>query len=143
MTILITGSRGKTSSQLAKLLSPTHSILVASRKPAQDSPHPTVKFDWTDSTTFLNPFEHAIAKKSPIEALYLVGVDQHNTSDLVIPFIHLARERGVKRIVLLSAWEIPPGGPLMGRVHEELAKGDGEFAVGKHRVGSKAAMILH
>ncbi|EME82203.1 uncharacterized protein MYCFIDRAFT_43202 [Pseudocercospora fijiensis CIRAD86] len=129
MTILITGSNGKTASHLSRMLHSSTSdqankqiypILVASRRPKDDSPYPTVRFDWTDQLTFELPFAHAQAKASPITAAYLVGLDVMNVSQLVLRFVDFARRRGVKRFVLVSAWEISAGGPLNGRTHEEL-----------------------
>lgn len=126
MTILITGSNGKTASHLTSMLAgdnaseAKHSILVASRKPKADPPHPTVRFDWTDQSTFDLPFSHEIVQKSPISAAYLVGPDVPNVSQLMLRFVDFARRKGVKRFVLVSAWEIEKGGPLNGRTHEEL-----------------------
>ncbi|GIZ47239.1 hypothetical protein CKM354_001033600 [Cercospora kikuchii] len=123
MTILITGSRGKTSSQLATLLHPTHTILIASRTPPISPAHPTVRFDWNDEVTFTNPFDHATARKEAISAVYLVAPETANASALVIRFIHFARNRGVKRFVLLSAWELEMGSDMLaGKAHEELEK---------------------
>lgn len=121
MTILITGSNGKTASHLTQMLhSSKQPILVASRRPREDSPFPNVRFDWTDQSTFELPFAHAQANDSPITAAYLVGPDVMNVSQLVLRFVDYARRRGVKRFVLVSAWEIPAGGPLNGRTHQEL-----------------------
>ncbi|KXT11149.1 hypothetical protein AC579_4941 [Pseudocercospora musae] len=121
MTILITGSHGKTASHLTQMLhSSKHPILVASRRPKEDSPFPTVRFDFTDQSTFALPFAHAQARHSPITAAYLVGPDVMNVSQLILRFVDYARRSGVKRFVLVSAWEIPAGGPLNGRTHQEL-----------------------
>lgn len=121
MTILITGSRGKTALPLTELLAPKYPVLVASRNPKPDAPHPTVRFNWHDKSTWDLPFSHPQAQKSPITAVYLVGPDEISKgSDYVIEFIKLARSKGVKRFVLLSAWEVFPGGVLMGRAHEAL-----------------------
>lgn len=134
MTILITGSRGKTALELASMLAPTHPILVASRSPKADSKHPTVRFDWTDPSTFSLPFRHEVAKKSPITAIYLVGPDVSNVSELVLRFVEIARtQHVVRRFVLLSAWDVPKGGAMLGRAHAELERlgkdGEVEWAV--------------
>lgn len=123
MTILITGSRGKTSSHLATLLQPTHNILVASRTPPISPAHSTVRFDWNDEATFTNPFDHATARKEAISAVYLVAPETPDASALVIRFIHFARNRGVQRFVLLSAWELEMGSDMLaGKAHEKLEK---------------------
>lgn len=113
---------------LTELLAPTYPVLVASRNPKADAPHPTVRFNWHDRSTWELPFSHAQAQSSPINAVYLVGPDEIATgSDHVIAFMNLAKSKGVKRMVLLSAWEVFPGGVLMGRAHEALKKlGDEE-----------------
>jgi festuclavine dehydrogenase len=125
MTILITGSSGKTASHLAQLLAPTISILVASRRPKQDAPHPTVQFDWLDESTYPHPFSHAVAQKSPISAVYLVSPDISEARASVMKFVKFATSRGAKRFVLLSAWENEAGGAFMGAAHAEL-KGMGD-----------------
>lgn len=62
-----------------------------------------------------------------VKAMYLVGIDRvYDASEKIVPFVRLARERGVKRIVVLSAWEVERGeARMMGGVHEEVAGGGG------------------
>ncbi|PIA97838.1 Festuclavine dehydrogenase [Cercospora beticola] len=122
MTILITGSNGKTASELTSMLTPQYPVLIATRSPDKATNHPNVKFDWTDSTTYSNPFEHEQAKNSPITAVYLVGLESDNRGELLISFVHLAVSKGVRRFVLLSSAEIEEGGPLFGQAHGELHK---------------------
>lgn len=125
MTIFITGSSGKTASQLATLLSPTHSILIASRKPSSNPHHPTVKFDWLEENSWSAPFDHEIVQNSAITAAYLVSPDVQEARDKILDFVRFARGKGVKRFVLLSAWEVPEDGPLLGKTHAALrAMGD-------------------
>lgn len=156
MTILITGSRGKTSSQLLPILSshPNHNasepLLLTSRHPEIPIPNqthrPVVKLNYFFPETFSNPFcrdalstqqkqQHdALVKKKDeedalrdVKAMYLVGIDRvYDASEKIVPFVRLARERGVKRIVVLSAWEVERGeARMMGGVHEEVAGGGG------------------
>nr|POE99355.1 agroclavine dehydrogenase [Quercus suber] len=122
MTILITGSSGKTASQLARLLAPTHPILVASRTPRADAIYPTVRLDWLDESTYSLPFNHATAKDSPISAVYLVSPDVDEARKKIMTFVKHAVTQGTMRFVLLSAWENPEGGPLMGQAHAELRR---------------------
>lgn len=60
--------------------------------------------------------------------MYLVGIDRvYDASEKIVPFVRLARESGVKRIVVLSAWEVERGeARMMGGVHEEVAGGGEE-----------------
>lgn len=60
-----------------------------------------------------------------VKAMYLVGIDRvYDASEKIVPFVRLARESGVKRIVVLSAWEVERGeARMMGGVHEEVAGG--------------------
>ena len=130
MTILVTGSLGKTSSRVAKLLhDASHPLLIASRKGVAGD-YPAVKFDWTDETSFGNPFAHSQATKSPINAVYLVMPDELAEADRATrAFIDFARDRGVKRFVFLSASPIEAGGPLHGQVHAHLRDLGVEWAV--------------
>lgn len=162
MTILITGSRGKTSSQLLPILSshPNHNasepLLLTSRHPEIPIPNqthrPVVKLNYFFPETFSNPFcrdalstqrkqQHSslVEKKKDdvedddlrdVKAMYLVGIDRvYDASEKIVPFVRLARESGVKRIVVLSAWEVERGeARMMGGVHEEVAGGGGADA---------------
>lgn len=125
MTILLTGSAGKTAAALADALSPENNILVASRRPSPDSKYPIVQFDWLNDSTWPNAFSHPQAKDSPISAVYLVVADFPEARANAIPFVRFCVERGVRRFVLLSAWENAEGGSLLGGVHAEL-KGMGQ-----------------
>lgn len=158
MTILITGSRGKTSSQLLPILSshPNHNasepLLLTSRHPEIPIPNqthrPVVKLNYFFHETFSNPFcrdalftkqqrkhdDSLIQKKEDeevelrdVKAMYLVGIDRvYDASEKIVPFVRLARESGVKRIVVLSAWEVERGeARMMGGVHEEVVGGGG------------------
>ena len=121
MTILLTGSSGKTSSRLAALLTPSHQILIASRSGASVNDIPAVKFDWNDPSTYTNPYSHPQAQKSPIKAIYLVT--RTGSTDPIVemkPFIDIARERGVKRFVLLSTIREDENTPGKGKVHKYL-----------------------
>lgn len=120
MTILLTGSAGKTAAALAESLTPENKILVASRRPSPNGKHPTVRFDWLDDNTWPNVFSHAEAKASPISAVYLVLPDLPEARKNAIPFVRLCMSHGARRFVLLSAWENAEGGALLGGVHAEL-----------------------
>lgn len=65
--------------------------------------------------------------------MYLVGIDRvYDASEKIVPFVRLARESGVKRIVVLSAWEVERGeARMMGGVHEEVAGGGADCEDGE------------
>lgn len=71
-----------------------------------------------------------------VKAMYLVGIDRvYDASEKIVPFVRLARESGVKRIVVLSAWEVERGeARMMGGVHEEVAGGGGDCEEGGRMV---------
>nr|POE96541.1 putative oxidoreductase yesf [Quercus suber] len=117
MTILITGSSGKTAAALAEQLRPSHRILIASRTPKSDA---DVKFDWLDETTWSAAFSHKSVQDSPINAIYLCTPDVVAAIENVIPFVKFAIGKNVQRFVLLSAWEVPENGPLHGQNHSRL-----------------------
>ncbi|KAJ0115844.1 hypothetical protein J7T55_004013 [Diaporthe amygdali] len=117
-TVLLTGGTGKVGLCIAKLCQTSSTpYLVASRSSSSataSTPHPTVKFDWLDRTTWSNPFITA-TKTSPITAIYLISPPIFEASTIMNDFINLAREQyGVKRFVLQSATSIEAGGPVFG-----------------------------
>jgi nucleoside-diphosphate-sugar epimerase len=119
MTILITGGRGKTSSQLANLLAQAEiSFIHASHTPSVINENgQQCHFDWLDQTTWAN----SIPQNSDVHAVYLVGPPLLDTVAPMKSFIEFAKARGVRRFVLLSASVVPMGGPAMGQVHAFLA----------------------
>ena len=122
MTIFLTGGSGKTARRIAELIvSSSHPVLVGSRRGAAADGLPAVVFNWDDPSTFKNPFDHAARSDSPIKAVYLVspgfydGVYEHMTE-----FIDLAKGRGVRRFVFLSASSAQSGETLLGQLHAYL-----------------------
>ncbi|KJA23919.1 hypothetical protein HYPSUDRAFT_201042 [Hypholoma sublateritium FD-334 SS-4] len=127
MTILITGGTGKTGTALARRLQRENiPVLLASRSGKAVESFKTVTFDWTDAATFGNPFQAA----SDIKGVYILtpsaalGIVDH-----VKTFISLARSRGVKRFVLLSASMIEAGQSELGQIHQCLIDSGVEYAV--------------
>ncbi|KAF7323701.1 NAD(P)-bd-dom domain-containing protein [Mycena kentingensis (nom. inval.)] len=119
-TILITGATGKTGAPLVErfLANPDTNtkLLLATRSPpstAVGAEH--VVFDWADESTYAAPF---VGNK--ITAVYLVAPQVPTMR--VTAFIDLARTRGVRRFVLLSATVCEKGGVAMGEVHAYLDK---------------------
>lgn len=105
MTILVLGGRGTTSSHVFALLSAAKDpFLIASRSDDPNTPYVQAKFDWLDASTYANPFE--VATNSGLGSITGTYVVAPPILDMVPPmkaFIDFARERGVKRFVLLSA----------------------------------------
>lgn len=132
MTILLLGSGGKTASRIAPLLHAANlPFLLASRHNSQTNPHPHAYFDWTKDASYASPFEKALSTGiGPISAAYLVPPPIFDLAPPMIKFVDFARQRGVKRFVLLSASTIEKGGPAMGQVHAYLESlGSIEYAV--------------
>lgn len=135
MTILITGSVGKTAAPLAASLSASGiPILVTSRAPPENPTYPTARFDWMDASTYSIPFTHEVASKSPITAAYLVGPMVLDCLEQLKAFVDYARkEQGVKRFVLLKYSAKEGGEPAlreMGEWLEELGqKGEIQWCV--------------
>lgn len=132
MSILVLGGRGITASRVSSLLSAAKMpFLIASRSSDPDTPYIQAIFDWVDEKTYGNPFETASSNGlDPISAIYMVAPP---IMDMVPPmnaFIDYAREKGVKRFVLMSASTIKKGDVAMGKVHERIASfSDVEWAV--------------
>ncbi|TFK62484.1 NAD(P)-binding protein [Pluteus cervinus] len=117
MTTLVTGGTGKTGAPLVKKLHDAgHSVLVASRSGFAPEGVKGIKLDWTDPSTFENPFN----ADSNIDKIYLIPLDTTDTLTAVKPFIDLAVSKGVKRFVLLSGSPGEIGGLAAGKVHEYL-----------------------
>ncbi|KAF7318256.1 NAD(P)-bd-dom domain-containing protein [Mycena chlorophos] len=118
-TILVLGATGKTGTPLVQRLQDANvDFLVATRNSV------SVRFDWLDKSTYANPFEFAAGTGKIINRVYLVAPQ---TTDMFPPmktFIDLAKVRGVRRFVLLSATVCEPDletGLAMGKVHAYLA----------------------
>lgn len=81
---------------------------------------PAVRFEWTDASTYGNPFS-AVPAIAPIKSIYLVAPnDVVEPASPMLAFIDYALNQGVQRFVLLSASVIPEGGPIFGLVHKHL-----------------------
>ena len=129
-TILLTGGTGKTASRIAKRLQEKGiPFLLTSRKGQAAIPaeYKGVEFDWFKESTFENPFI-----KEKIETVYIVFPSfdpAYDSVALVKKFIDLAKERGVKRFLLLTATMIEKGGPAHGQIHAHLDTIDVDYAV--------------
>ena len=112
MTILLLGGTGRTATRIALLLDKLGTPYIRASRSSKDC-----KFDWLDESTLINPFN----KSADITAVYLVAPGVADCFTPMKKFIDLARSKGVKRFVLLSASIIEKGGPAYGTVHEYLA----------------------
>ncbi|KAI1414913.1 putative ergot alkaloid A [Hypoxylon sp. FL1857] len=112
--ILVLGGTGKVGSRLVPLLLEANiPTLVASRSGKAPTGATGVHFDWDNESTW----EPILA--NPIKAVFLVAPGSPDQSP-IIKFIDVAREKGVRRFVLLSASSVEEGGPLMGQTHKRL-----------------------
>lgn len=118
MTILITGSTGKTSIRVAQQLQALNvPFLLASRR--DGTGFPTTKFDWYDSTSFKNPFQDA-SSTSPISSIYLSPPLTMEPAPVVNSFIDFSITQGVKKFVLCAGTSAAKGGQFVGKVWEHL-----------------------
>ncbi|KAF6755702.1 NmrA family protein [Ephemerocybe angulata] len=125
MTTLITGGGSQTGIALAKLLRESgHPVLFGSRSGRVPDGYDSVKFDFTDPSTFDGPFAGPFAVAGhKVEYVYLL-LSLFDPIPHVKPFIDLAVEKGVKRFVLLSSSskraDKGPNSIVAGRVHTYL-----------------------
>lgn len=145
--ILVLGGTGTVGSRIARLLSSSSiPALIASRS-GVDTPTTTapsssargVPFDWSNRSTWPNPFEEArTAGGGGIKSVYIVApapmmVSGDTMASVMMDFVDFARERGARRFVLQSASAIEAGGPAVGKVHAYLrelgTRGEVEWAV--------------
>ena len=126
MTTFVTGGTGKTGSRLAQLLHDNHhSVLVASRSGSVPAPFNGVKFDWSDSSTFENPFN----VDPKIDKLYLIAPPIFDSLPVVKPFIDFAISKGVKRIVHGSSSAMDKGDIVDGKIHEYIVDCGVDYAI--------------
>lgn len=118
-TLVLGGSKGKTSSRLASLLSENNiPFVLASRSVSNSCPYPQIHFDWLDEKTYGEPFKHG-----EISAVYIVAPPVTDMFPPMKAFIDFAfKEKRVRRFVLLSASSLERGGPMMGQAHDYLLK---------------------
>ncbi|KAF2453183.1 hypothetical protein BDY21DRAFT_356750 [Lineolata rhizophorae] len=124
MAYLVTGGTGKTGMRLARLLKDASlPVLLASRRGAAGAldGFEAVRFDWTDKSTFENPFTHTFPNGEQIKGVYLVPPEMPEPAPAMNEFIDYAMSRGVRRFALLAGTSATKGGPFVGKVWEKLA----------------------
>lgn len=124
MAILLTGGTGKTSVHAARLLQDQKiPFLLASRRGEDAAPAgmPAVKFDWLDSSTYGNPFEHEVAGGKGFSAIYLIAaevVDPEVSMNAFIDFV--VQKHSATRFVLLTDSLAQPDGHRQGKVWQHM-----------------------
>lgn len=118
MSILITGSTGKTGRFIVNLLG-NRSVITVSRQPGCSA-----RFDWEDRATYILPFDAA----QDIVAVHLI-IPAHIPPQDVCELIDLAISKGVKRFVLMSGSLDIPGDPIQGPIRAHLRESDVPFCV--------------
>ena len=100
MTTLITGGASATGVALAQLLKAAGKDVLFASRSGQRIPEgfDHVKLDWSDPATF-----DLFSTGRDIQYVYLLVAGVWDPLPQVKPFIDLALEKGVKRIVFLSA----------------------------------------
>ncbi|KAE9408834.1 NAD(P)-binding protein [Gymnopus androsaceus JB14] len=103
--------------------------LSTSRSGNVPSPLTGVAFDWNDPSTFDNAFSHAKGASDVIQSIFLTPPPSIDMLQAMKPFIDFAaKEKGVKRFVLLSASLMPLGDLGHGAVHKFLLESGVEYA---------------
>jgi ergot alkaloid biosynthesis protein len=123
--VLVIGAAGNTGRPIAEGLTAegftVRTATRSSRPPVAAAEH--VRFDWADASTH----DAALDGVDRMYALAPPLVDDPST--IMRPVFERALEKGVRRIVMLSASVIPEGGPGLGQVHHFLRQHVPEWAV--------------
>jgi festuclavine dehydrogenase len=120
MSTLLTGGTSQIGLAIAKRLEAAgKDVIFGARTPSKvPSEYKHVLLDWSDPSTFKNPFN---STEYQIDNVYILPppiiVD---VLEITKPFIDLAIEKGVKKFVLLSATIFEKGGVVTGKIHEYL-----------------------
>jgi ergot alkaloid biosynthesis protein len=119
--ILVLGGTGKTGRPLvAQLRAAVTPVRIGTRSPRHAD---EVAFDWTRP-------ELAQAAFHRVWAVYIIAPTHsadHGT--IVPPVLEEALRQGVQRFVLLSASSLERGGPMMGQIHDWMARNTRDWAV--------------
>ena len=126
--VLVTGGTGKTGSAVARLLAERGDAepVIASRSGGRAGGAPSgVRFDWHDEASTIQALE-----ATRPDALYLIAPPRDpDPFSAMGPFIAAARERGVRRAVLLGAKPVASGDAGLGEVYPAVADAFEEWAV--------------
>lgn len=122
--VLVTGATGTTGTRLVpRLVAAGHEVIAASRGGGAPACAAGRRFDWHDPASYAGVL-------AGVTQIYLIPPVADARPELVmLPFLELARERGVRRVVLHSSSPTPAGGPGTGIVHQAIPEMFGEWAV--------------
>jgi len=133
MAILLTGGTGaQTSLHIANLCTKANIPFVfASRRGGSDNKDasPAVRFDWTDPSTYPEPFSHVFPNGDTITAVYMVIPRAEQPEKHMMAFIDYAITRGVKRFVLMAGTTATLGSYGPGQVWKHLVEKGVEYAI--------------
>lgn len=133
MAVLLTGGTGKTSVRIGRLLQDAKiPFLLASRRGEAAAPSgmPATHFNWLDSSTFANPFQHRFPGGEGISAIYLITPQVTDPTSVMTAFVDYAvKEHGVNRFVLMAGSTTEPGELQVGRVWQHLLDIGVEYCV--------------
>ncbi|KAH8827028.1 hypothetical protein DL96DRAFT_1498503, partial [Flagelloscypha sp. PMI_526] len=120
--ILVTGATGKTSLatiEVLKEIYPSFEVVCASRGGKDVQGFPGVKLDWSDPSTYENPW----GMKATIDRLHIVApLGVPDLLAAVKPFVEFAIGKGVKRFTFISGTAVHKGDPFHGLVHQWLSE---------------------
>ena len=124
MAILLTGGTGKTSKHVARVLQESNITFPLASRKGETATSPRISatnFDWLDSSTHENPFQHKFPKGESISAADLVAPEVQGPAPSINAFVDLAvQKHRVKRFVLLSGSSLIKGGYYTGQVWQHL-----------------------
>lgn len=124
MAILLTGGTGRTSLRTARLLQDAKiQFRLASRKGAAGAPPgmQATTFDWDDSSTYKNPFQHTFLNEESISVIYLIASKGADSITPMNAFIDSAvKEHGVKKFVLMASSAVGQDEFVLGKVWQHL-----------------------
>jgi uncharacterized protein YbjT (DUF2867 family) len=112
--LLVTGATGTTGSRVAAQARAVGAEVRTASRNGSD-----IAFDWRDADTWA-------AALDGCRGVYLVPPPGLEVAPEMVPFVNLARNRGIRRLVLLSNSVFPRGGPGVGAVHQALAEDGAE-----------------
>lgn len=122
--ILVTGATGNTGKHIcAELAAAGAAVVAASRGGEAPAAGNGAHFDWYDRTTW-RPVT------AGVDRVYLIAPSNDPSPESVMrPFLELALESGVERVVLQGSSLIESGDPTLGRVHALVAETFPEWTV--------------
>ncbi|PPR03653.1 hypothetical protein CVT24_007767 [Panaeolus cyanescens] len=128
MTTLIIGGTGNTGFPLAQMLHAAgRATLLTNRSGKVPEPFKGIAFDWSDASTFENPFK----ADSNIDSVYIIPPFDSDSLKVAKPFLDLAISNNVKKFVLLGAIMTTLGGdgPFSDSIYKYIVDSGVDFVV--------------